>query len=315
MFDLLNSILEHEFERRHAAGPAELRRPVARIDMHCHSRFSVERVKFAPRLTFNPQLEPEEIYDLAKSRGMNFVTITDHDTIDGCLALVERRGPLADFLFGEEVSVSFPEDGTLIHVNVYDIDERQHAEMQRLRGNIYEFVDYVRSIDKLYVLNHMTWNAQHRVPTPGQIAAMLRLFPVFEGINGTRTYAHNAFAYQATRGHNKIFIGGSDSHTNRMGTTYTLTEGATVPELLASIRGGVAIPCGEWGTAEKLREDVWLTIQKNFDRRIVAASGAWGRTWVHMIRAAGRVLHPVVCFGYTARQNVLIRDFARALPA
>lgn len=314
MFDLLCSIPEYEFERRHAVGtPSRL--PVARIDIHCHSRFSIERVKFAPRFTFNPQLEPEEIYDIAKSRGMTFVTITDHDTIDGCKALVDRRGPLADFVFGEEVSVVFPEDGTLIHVNVYDINEQQHAEIQRVRENIHDFVDYMRKIDKLYVLNHMTWNAQHRVLTSAQVATMLRLFPVFEGINGTRTYAHNAFAYHAARGHNKVFVGGSDSHTNRMGTTFTLTEGATVPELLASIRGGVAIPCGEWGTAEKLREDVWLTIQKNFERRIADATTAWGKTWVHMIRATGRILYPMVCFGYTARQNVLIRDFARALPA
>ena len=34
---------------------------------------------------------PEEVYELAKRRGMDFVTITDHDTIDG--ALRDRRPP------------------------------------------------------------------------------------------------------------------------------------------------------------------------------------------------------------------------------
>ena len=34
---------------------------------------------------------PEEVYELAKRRGMDFVTITDHDTIDGCLEIADRR--------------------------------------------------------------------------------------------------------------------------------------------------------------------------------------------------------------------------------
>ena len=33
---------------------------------------------------------PEEVYELAKRRGMDFVTITDHDTIDGVLEIADR---------------------------------------------------------------------------------------------------------------------------------------------------------------------------------------------------------------------------------
>ncbi len=153
--------------------------PCARIDMHCHSSFSVERLRYLPGLSWRPLLAPEQLYDRAKQRGMDFVTITDHNTIDGCRALLERRGDLPDFIFGEEVSVRFPEDGTLIHVNVYDIDERQHDEIQRRRDNLHELVAYVRSIDKLYVLNHMTWTGQQRVLSPRQIETLLELFDVF----------------------------------------------------------------------------------------------------------------------------------------
>ena len=35
---------------------------------------------------------PEEVYALAKRRGMDFVTITDHDTIDGVLEIADRPG-------------------------------------------------------------------------------------------------------------------------------------------------------------------------------------------------------------------------------
>ena len=58
----------------------------SRADMHCHStasqlsRLGVQRSLGLPECATPPQ----EVYELAKRRGMDFVTITDHDTIDGC---------------------------------------------------------------------------------------------------------------------------------------------------------------------------------------------------------------------------------------
>lgn len=287
--------------------------PAVRIDLHCHSRYSHERLRYLPGLTFHPLLEPLEVYQQAKRRGMDFVTITDHDTIDGCKALLDACGGLDDFIVGEEVSVRFPEDGTVIHVNVYDIDETQHAEIQRLRENIYDLTDYLRRIDKLYVLNHMTWTAQHRVLRSWQIDVMLERFDVFEGINGTRSYAHNAFVWQATRGRGKVLVGGSDSHSHRMGTTWTITRGRTRAELIENIRRGVAAPGGAFGTAEKLYDDVWLVLQKNIERRLADASGVWQRFACRAVRRVGQVVRPLACFGYTLHQNMLIRRFERVL--
>lgn len=306
--DLLSPANEH-----HAIEP-ELERRV-RIDLHCHSSFSDERIRYLPGILYHPLLEPEESYDLAKSRGMDFVTLTDHDTIDGCKALLDRRGNLSDFIFGEEVSVAFPDDGTIIHVNVYDIDEAQHRELQRTRDNLHDFVAYCRSIDKLFVLNHMTWTKQHRPLTTGQIETMLSLFDVFEGLNGARSYAHNAFAWYATRGHGKTLVAGSDSHTHRVGTTYTLTTGDSRAALLAALRAGRAEICGAFGTAEQLAEDVRILLQKNFERRMAHASGTWERAVCRLARRLGDLAGPLICFGYNTRQKYLIRDFARALPA
>lgn len=315
MENLLNQNPEVEC-RRDADGVLRYeRRPGTRIDLHCHSTYSNEWLRYLPGLVYHPLLEPHEVYDLAKSRGMDFVTITDHDTIDGCKALLDVRGDLADFIVGEEVSVAFPEDGTVIHVNVFDVDEGQHAELQRLRGNLYDFVSYVRSIDKLYVINHLTWTQQHRVLRSWQIEAMLELFDVFEGINGTRSYAHNAFAWCATRGRGKTLVGGSDSHSHRVGTTYTFTRGGTRAELLAAVRSGLAEPCGAFGTPEKLAEDVWIILQREIERRIEAAGSAWYRAACRAVGGLGRLVYPLVCRGYHARQNALIDDFVRALPA
>lgn len=315
MSDLLTPNLR--FRARVDANPATpwTRVGGVKIDLHCHTTFSDETIKYLPGFVFHPVMEPEDVYDLAKSRGMDFVTITDHDTIEGCLALMDRRGELPDFVFGEEVSVSFPEDGTIVHVNVFDIDEAQHRELQRVRENIYDFVDYARKIDKLFVLNHMTWTEQHRSLTTWQIEAMLRLFDVFEGVNGARSYAHNAFAWAATRGHGKVLVGGSDSHTHRVGTTYTITQGETAADMLACIRDGVAEPCGQFGTVEKLREDVWLVLQKTVERRMLETSSAWERLVCRMARRVGQFTHPLACLGYHAKQNSLIRESLRAIPA
>jgi predicted metal-dependent phosphoesterase TrpH len=314
MNDLLTPVLEYE--------PAERRNPqtcwsrvrAARIDLHCHSTFSLENVRLFSGLTIRPLLDPEEVYDLAKARGMDFVTITDHDTIDGCRALLDRRGPLADFLFGEELTVRFPEDGTVVHVNVYDIDEAEHAELQRLRANIYDVVDFLRRRNRLYVLNHMTWTKQHRPLKTWQIETMLELFSVFEALNGTRSYAHNAFVFQATRGRNKALVAGSDSHTRRVGTAYTVSAGRTTRELIASIRAGRARPCGAFGTHEQLREDVWLILHKNMERHIAEASGAGKRATCRAARLVGRVTHPLACLGYHAYQDLLIRKSLAAIP-
>lgn len=314
MRDLLTSTLDAVLQGGSSGLPWRDGR-AARIDLHCHSSFSTERLGFLPGMFWHPLLEPEQVYDLAKRRGMDFVTITDHDTIDGCKALLERRGPLPDFIVGEEVSAVFPEDGTIIHVNVYGIDEAQHAEIQRLRRNLYELVAYLRQIDKLYVLNHMTWTAQHRVLKSWQIEAMLAHFDVFEGLNGTRSYLHNAFAWQATAGRDKVMVGGSDSHTTRVGTTYTQTVGASVPEVVASIRAGRALPQGEFGTPEKLRDDVWLTLQRVVEEGLTEATSRWQRAKYHAVGAVSKRLYPLACVGYHKHQDLLIRGLVQALPA
>ena len=65
---------------------------VVRVDMHCHSTASEVAKLGIQRSVGLPECAtpPEEVYELAKRRGMDFVTITDHDTIDGCLELADR---------------------------------------------------------------------------------------------------------------------------------------------------------------------------------------------------------------------------------
>jgi len=315
MDEVVVSLLQYAARRELEQRLHWARRPAVRVDLHCHSTVSRETLRWLPGLVYHPVLTPEQTYDLAKARGMDFVTLTDHDTVDGCKALLDRCGPLPDFFFGEEISARFPEDGTIVHVNVFDHTEAQHREIARLRDNIYELVPYLRSLDKVYVLNHMAWTEQHRVLTAAQLAYVLDAFDVFEGLNGTRDAAHNAVVWHATRGREKVLVGGSDSHTDRVGTTYTLSEGTTPAELLANIAAGHAAGCGACGTPEKLLEDVWHVMQHALQQRVAAAQGLGRRVLYALLARYGRKASPRVCRAYHRRQDALMRDLVRALAA
>src|SRR5262247_2305448 len=114
-----------------------------KADLHCHSVYSTFKY-FRIANTRDSYNRPEEVYRLAKERGMDFVTLTDHDSIDGCLYLLNEHPDLTDFFISEEVETWFPDTRQRIHVNVFDIDEKQHDEIARRRRNIYDLHEYLR---------------------------------------------------------------------------------------------------------------------------------------------------------------------------
>ena len=75
--------------------------------------------------------EPHALYERLKQRGMNLVTVTDHDSIDAVEEL--RRHP--DFFLSEEVTCTMP-SGTEMHAGVYGIEEHDHIELQRRRHDV-----------------------------------------------------------------------------------------------------------------------------------------------------------------------------------
>ncbi len=75
-----------------------------RADLHCHSYFSGVASHLRTLRGRDSYSWPLAVYRMAKKRGMDLVTITDHDSIDGCLELLSRH-PVSDFMIGEEVTV------------------------------------------------------------------------------------------------------------------------------------------------------------------------------------------------------------------
>ena len=87
----------------------------SRVDLHCHSTASAVSKLGVQRALGLPECAtpPQEVYDLAKRRGMDFVTITDHDTIDGALELAERYD---DAFVSEELTAWFRGEPQAVHI-------------------------------------------------------------------------------------------------------------------------------------------------------------------------------------------------------
>ena len=161
-----------------------------KADLHCHSVYSTFKY-FRIANTRDSYNRPEEVYRVAKQRGMDFVTLTDHDSIDGCLYLLNKNPDLPDFFISEEVETWFPDTRQRIHVNVFDIDEKQHDEISRRRMNIYDLHEYIRQENILASANHMFQNYRMRNSPRQYLDEMLRMFDVFEVKNGAMASQHN----------------------------------------------------------------------------------------------------------------------------
>src|SRR6202163_4331527 len=221
-----------------------------KADLHCHSVFATFKY-FRIANTRDSYNRPEEVYRLAKERGMDFVTITDHDSIDGCLALLNRDPDLPDFFISEEVETWFPDTRQRIHVNVFDIDEKQHDEITRRRHNIYDLHEYLREEKILASANHMFQNYRMRNSPRKYFDEMLRMFDVFEVKNGAMASQHNRLVedlmavVREKRGKVSL-VAGADAHTlGPLPLVYTVAQAKTVREFLQKIRDG---ECFVWGS-------------------------------------------------------------------
>lgn len=235
-----------------------------RADLHCHSRFSVFKYfrRANTRDCYNP---PEDVYRIAKERGMSYVTLTDHDSIDGALYLLNKYPDMTDFFIGEEVETYFPETGQRIHIGVWGLNEEQHREIQRLRRNIRELIPYMKEQKLLFGINHLFQNYRMKNVVGRYISELLDMFEVFEVVNGAMASFHNRMVQQLLEhvrehhGKKVSMIGGSDAHTlKHVAKVHTVSRGETVQEFLDNVRAG---DCFAWGSEMRFRElvaDIYL---------------------------------------------------------
>ncbi len=196
--------------------------------------------------------EPEALYETMKARGMDLVTVTDHDSIGA--AEVLRKHP--DFFISVEVTCTMP-SGTELHVAAYDVTERQHLEAQRRRDDLESLVAFLREQGLMYSVNHV-FSALTGKRAPEDWRTFEFLFQMAEIRNGAMPSASNRHAKAWARQTGMIGLGGSDAHSlNNAGRTYTEVRYArTKEEFLAALRAGAGRVHGEYGSWRKLTHEV-----------------------------------------------------------
>jgi glycosyltransferase involved in cell wall biosynthesis/predicted metal-dependent phosphoesterase TrpH len=222
----------------------------SRVDMHCHStashfsKLGVQRSLGLPECA----TPPEEVYELAKRRGMDFVTITDHDTIDGCLTLADRP----DCFVSEELTARFAGEPQAVHVLTYGITPGDHEWLQAHSGDVEACAAYLHDNGIACALAHPFFNVAAPL-TRRHRRRLAELFPVWEVRNGSRAAELNMPAAVYIETHGGIGIGGSDDHAGvDIGRTFTETPAAATPEeFLAHLQRGDAEAHGEQGSAAK----------------------------------------------------------------
>jgi glycosyltransferase involved in cell wall biosynthesis len=229
-----------------------------KADLHLHSRYSSRPPEWFFRRVGLPDScsEPRALYKQLCDRGMDLVTITDHNRIEGCLEIADLPG----VFISEQVSARFPEDRCQAHILVWGITELQHREIHSLRENIFDLQRYLASSQIVHAVAHPFYRLDERL-SRAHIEKLVLLFRHFEGLNGhrdallseTARFAlsaltpakidelanRHAIAPTHAEPWKKIFTAGSDDHGGIYpASAYTETAGATLPEFLAALREG-----------------------------------------------------------------------------
>jgi predicted metal-dependent phosphoesterase TrpH len=228
---------------------------LAKADLHVHTVYSEWRHMrvIRPRDCY---LEPAEVYDAALAAGMDFVAVTDHDSVEGGLRLLQSPAIDPDrVIVGEEVECHFPETGQWVHVNVLGLDETDHAELQRLRDDVRAVCAYCRGRGLLHILNHPFQSYAGQKPVAAYLEDVLSLFTHVEGLNGGVTALQNRAVSELCvaaggAGRHLVQVAGSDAHTRRrIGLAYTEAEATTAAGFLEAVRDG---RCRVGGSAQSL---------------------------------------------------------------
>ena len=168
---------------------------------------------------------------------------------------------LPGVFLSEQVTVFFPEDEVSVEVLVWGLNREQHAQIQKLRRNIYEFQKYLNLERLAHAVAHPFFAPEGRLQSV-HVEKLLLLFKHYETRNGLRSPRTNEFtdaffrsltqsqldqiadrhdiAPTHERPWEKILVGGSDDQGGVFpGRAWTATPQAdTVEEFLENIRQG-----------------------------------------------------------------------------
>jgi glycosyltransferase involved in cell wall biosynthesis len=268
--------------------------PIApkRIDLHCHSDASNKSGEAVLNALHCPESysRPEEVYAQAQLRGMDFVTLTDHDSIQGVLRIADKP----NVLVGEELTCWFPEDNCKMHVLIYGISQPQHEALQLCAKNIYQVADYIEKNQIAHAVAHPIYRQNDKLER-WHLERLFLLFKGFECLNGAHSALHreafeplldrlskseiarlsetHGLAPHWPKPWVKSRIGGSDDHgLLNVGRTWTEfpPDAASVQDVLNYLRIGICQPGGEAGSSAKLAHTFYSVAVRYYTRHLLS---------------------------------------------
>lgn len=224
-----------------------------RCDLHVHTRHSgpvgIPLLRHLGRESYS---EPLDVYWTALRRGMDLVTLTDHDTIEG----VAEIAHLPHVFTSEEVTCLLP-GGRKLHLGVFDIDERRHVRIQALCDDAEALFAYLAEQALPFCLNHPFSPLTGRREMDDLHLGFDRV-PAIEVVNGMMPDSSNASARAAARVAGRARVGGSDAHAMAsVARAYTEVPGARDrDDFLAGLRRGRTLARGRGGSYGRLAVDI-----------------------------------------------------------
>ena len=275
--------------RLHVLRKAEDLTPKAKsgVSLHCHTEHSKEMLDFVPHYAeklpiiaqfwrrerdryleregkgmdfasayWSPPLTPHGVYDIEKKQineaGLNaIVSLTDHDSIDGNLAVNETtensRAPIS-------LEWTVPFEYGFFHVGVHNLPKDRAVELTKTLLD-YTFNEANHSNEKLretfamlndipevlVILNHPMWDIEivgkerHVVLLKDFIREHGRWIHAFE-VNGFRSWSENKAVIELAESLGIPLATGGDRHGCKPNTVLNLTDAETFEEFANEIR-------------------------------------------------------------------------------
>ena len=245
---------------------------MTKADLHVHSKYSDYPSTWAHKAYKSPEsfTEPETVYMQAKSRGMEFVTLTDHDDIRGALELVEKHPD--DCFISCELTGYFPEDNCKVHILVYGISQLEFEQMRSIANDLYKLRDYIAEHKIAYSVAHACYDQDGKLSFE-HIEKLVLLFDVFEIVNGGSDAHTNLLLQRYLQSLDEVtinelrrkyriktlssdpwvkgFTGGSDDHCGILiGSAYTQCTSQSMLNFLDHIRDKKSLAHGMHGNFE-----------------------------------------------------------------
>ena len=258
-----------------------------KIDMHCHDHNSNEPDELIGRILNVPEtwLPTKQLVKKLEKNNCEVITITNHNNARSCYELQEKG---IDALTAAEFSCWVTDFDVGIHILAYGFNEKQEQKLNKLRKDVYSFLEYANENDIPTIWAHPLYHYAARKKLPMDFFdKMILVFERFEMLNGQRDTWQNMLVKEwissATKEtidelaqkfnvdvkkycknpYKKSLAGGSDSHMGIFaGQTGTYLY---VPNLqkrlqtetktklaLEAIKNGNMFPYGSHNNSEKL---------------------------------------------------------------